>query len=600
LRISLRTKWTVVLLTLGALPITLLAGVSLRIQRRGLEDSERALGLATIDQAAEGFDRFLNEVAEVSHWTGRLLTEGKITDGDLRISLAREAIGFAPSVAQVAVYGADGRLIDAIRKPNAEVVRPPDVLPPAEREAAAGGGRWVAADWEDATSAESRKERPGSAAGSETLPVFPYPRYVERLVANGSPRGTLVSHLDGTMLSSLLASISQARFDDPRRILLLDRQFRVVAGGDSTREPLGKIVKQGDVFATAAIPAEAFAAAFALTAEYQAPDGEAMVATVRTLPARGWAVIVRRPIREAYAALTEARRGLLGAAGVFSVVALLTGIWLGRKNTAPVKSLVELTHTYADRHFEARSPVRSGDELETLGHSMEGMADSLRQGGEEILRRARVEANLSRFLPAAVAQSISTGDQDIRLGGERRAITVLFADVVSFTLFAESSPPERVVSFLNQLFTTLSEVVFRHHGTVDKFIGDCLMAVFGAPNTQPDHAARAVAAAEDMQRFVEAQAPAWKQTFGFDVSLGIGVSSGEAVVGNLGSETRMEYTAIGDIVNVAARLEGMARPGQTLVTAEVASQVGSAFRFSSLGQVEMRGKRVPVTVLELL
>jgi class 3 adenylate cyclase len=127
-----------------------------------------------------------------------------------------------------------------------------------------------------------------------------------------------------------------------------------------------------------------------------------------------------------------------------------------------------------------------------------------------------------------------------------------------------------------------------------------MMAVFGAPQVQADHAARAVAAAEDMQRFVEAQAPAWKQEFGFDVSIGIGLNSGEAVVGNLGSEARMEYTVIGDVVNVAARLEAMARPGQILVTASVAEQAETGFRFRSLGAVEIRGKRLPVTILELM
>jgi class 3 adenylate cyclase len=126
------------------------------------------------------------------------------------------------------------------------------------------------------------------------------------------------------------------------------------------------------------------------------------------------------------------------------------------------------------------------------------------------------------------------------------------------------------------------------------------MAVFGAPQAQPDHAARAVAAAEDMQRFIEAQAPAWQQELGFEVHLAIGINSGEAVVGNLGSEARMEYTAIGDVVNVAARLEAMARPCQTLVTEPVARLAGGAFRFGPLGQAELRGKRQPVTVLELL
>ena len=566
------------MLGLGALPIALLATISLRIQRKGLEDSEKALGLAVIDQVGDGLDRHLGEVAEASHWTARLLGEGRIADPELRLALAREAIGFAPSVAQVAVYDAEGKLIDAVRKPSVEVASPAPELPPALREGTAAGGRWIAPEPGDDTAAQ---------------------RYVELLAAGGVPRGWLVSHLDGVVLSGLLTTISEARFDDAKRILLLDRNLRVVAGGDPAREPPGRVVRQQDVFATAAIPPGAFSTGFALTAEYRAPDGDEMVATMRTLPARGWAVIVRRPVREAYAALAAARRGLLGAAAVFSVLALAAGLWLGRKNTRPVEELVALTKSYAGRDFAARSPVRTGDELETLGRAMEGMAGAIEQSGAEILRRTRVESNLSRFLPAAVARSISEGEAEIRLGGERRGISVLFADVVSFTPFAESSPPERVVAFLNQLFTTLSEVVFRHDGTVDKFIGDCLMAVFGAPQTQPDHAARAVAAAEDMQRFVEAQAPAWKQEFGFDVQLAVGINSGEAVVGNLGSEARMEYTVIGDVVNVAARLEAMARPNQTLVTAEVAAQVKDGFRFNSLGEAEIRGKRRVVTILEL-
>ena len=161
---------------------------------------------------------------------------------------------------------------------------------------------------------------------------------------------------------------------------------------------------------------------------------------------------------------------------------------------------------------------------------------------------------------------------------------------------AVNTAPE---DFLNELFTVLTEVVFRHGGTVDKFIGDCVMAIFGAPSTQADHAARALACAEDMHRFVEASAPAWKARFGVECRLGVGINAGEALVGNLGSETRMEYTAIGDVVNVAARLEGLARPGQTLCTAEVAAAVDDTFTLAPLGEHPLRGKRQAVQILEL-
>ena len=578
MKLSLRTKWTLVLLALGALPLALLATFSLRIQRRGLEESEKALGLATIDQTGDALDRLFDQVAEASQRAARLLSETRIGDADVRLELARETIAGAPAVNQVAVYAADGTLIDAIRRKDVEAAAPAPHLGEGDRPGIAGDGRWMSPDDTDPSRA---------------------PRYLARLGRGGAPTGFVVGSLDAGALAGALATISQARFNDPRRILLLGPDLRVVAGGDAEREPVGRALAGQELFAVANIPPGSFGTAFALTAEYPAASGEAMVATLRTLPARRWAVVVRRPIREAYEALATARRALIGTAVAFSLLALCAGLWLGRRNTRPVTSLVGLTRAYAQRDFARRAAVRTGDELQELGEAMERMADSLKRSDSELERRSRVEVDLSRFLPAEVAQEISAGTSAIRLGGERRSVTVVFADVVSFTPFAESLPPEQVVTFLNQLFTTLTEVIFRHGGTVDKFMGDCVMAVFGAPRAQADHVASGVAAAEDMQRFVEAQAPAWKQEFGFEVRLGIGVNTGEAVVGNLGSEARMEYTVIGDVVNVAARLESLARPGQVLVTAAVAERAGPAFRFIPLGPTEMRGKRQPVITLEL-
>ena len=226
------------------------------------------------------------------------------------------------------------------------------------------------------------------------------------------------------------------------------------------------------------------------------------------------------------------------------------------------------------------------------------MAGDIAASEVEIARRAGVERDLSRYLPGEIAKSIAEGRHKLALGGERKHVTVLFADVVAFTPFAERASPEVAVGFLNELFSLLSEIVFRHGGTLDKFIGDSVMAIFGAPNPQDDAAERALATAEDMHRFVEASAGQWKEKYGFDVKLAIGVSTGEALVGNLGSEARLEYTAIGDVVNVAARLEGLARPGQTLVTGEV-TKAAETFDFNSLGEHPVRGKSAPVAVFEV-
>jgi len=281
-------------------------------------------------------------------------------------------------------------------------------------------------------------------------------------------------------------------------------------------------------------------------------------------------------------------------------LAAAAGALAATRTTRPIAALMRLTQAYAGRRFGERAEINSGDELQALGEAMSSMAQGLEASEAALERKARAQAALSRFLPEAVARAVAEGQHQLSLGGERRDVSVLFADVVSFTGFAEHAQPERVVAFLNELFTVLTEVVFRHGGTVDKFIGDSVMAIFGAPDSQEDHASRALMAAEDMHRFVAASAPAWRDAYGIDVQLAVGVNSGEAVVGNLGSETRMEYTAIGDVVNVAARLETLARPGQTLLTEEVARQCGGqGFSFSSLGQHPLRGKSKAIEVLLL-
>jgi class 3 adenylate cyclase len=176
---------------------------------------------------------------------------------------------------------------------------------------------------------------------------------------------------------------------------------------------------------------------------------------------------------------------------------------------------------------------------------------------------------------------------------------VLFADVVAFTPMTDRLGAEQVVGLLNELFTILTEIVFRHGGTIDKFIGDCVMAVWGAATPMDDHADRALAAAEDMLRFLEVGNAAWQEKYGVTIELAIGVNSGEAIVGNVGSETRMEYTAIGDTVNVAARLEAIARPQQILVTLATKNRSHGGYDFGDLGDRLMTGRAEPVHVYEV-
>ncbi len=183
------------------------------------------------------------------------------------------------------------------------------------------------------------------------------------------------------------------------------------------------------------------------------------------------------------------------------------------------------------------------------------------QERNELLARA-----LHRYVSRDVAETIlSEPDKYLRLGGESRRVTVLFADIKGFVRFTESHTSAEVVEVLNQIFPLLTTVIFEHGGTFDKFIGDAVMAFFGAPVAQTDDARRAVDAARDMQRAFSECAPTLALASG-EIALGIGLHTGEVIVGNIGSDKVMDFTVVGDAVNIAQRLQEEAWPGQVLLS----------------------------------
>jgi class 3 adenylate cyclase len=582
---SLRAKWTLVLLVVALAPLLAVGGTTVGIQRRGLARAEKELEVAVVAEGAASIDQTLRGASDATHRVGSVLGDGRIASDDARLELAEEALARADVLESVTVYDARGEPLDAIRhkgsQPGAEQALAKLPLATVEH---ASEGRWV--EGADAT-------------GEVDL------RYVEPMRAPGGGhevRGWVAGHLAKGALSKTIGQVSQDRFAVDSRVLVVDGTFHVIATRATGGLSPGRDVRGQDIFASGAWNPADWTKDFGLTTEFEDAEHVPMVGTVRTMPERGWLVVARRPESDAFAALAEARHAFGAALAVVAALAIAAGAWLARRTTAPIESLVALTRAYAGRDFKRRSDVRTNDELEELGGALGAMADTLASSEVEIARRAAVEAGLSRYLPAEVARSIAEGKSRLELGGERRELAVLFADVAAFTSFSERASPERVVRFLNELFSILSEVVFRHGGMVDKFMGDCIMAVFTetADGSGRSHVERAVAAAEDMHRFVETQSAAWKREYDFDVRLGIGVAAGAALVGNLGSDARMEYTAIGDTVNVASRLEALARPGQTLATRAVADGAKSGFEWNALGPQIVRGKAEPIEILELL
>jgi adenylate cyclase len=221
--------------------------------------------------------------------------------------------------------------------------------------------------------------------------------------------------------------------------------------------------------------------------------------------------------------------------------------------------------------------------------------------------RQRVHDTFARFVPEAVVADVlaRVDDEDLRFGGVRRECTVLFSDLRGFTSFAEELEPERVIEVLNQYLGEMSDAIMDAGGTLVAYMGDGIMAVFGAPIEQPDHADRALAAAREMLRVRLPRFNEWLagEGLGEGFAMGIGINSGTVMSGQVGSERRIEYTAIGDTTNTAARLEGMTKgSGHQLFVADstkVAMRDG-AVELQIVGEHEVRGRTHKITVWTLV
>ncbi|PYS99302.1 MAG: hypothetical protein DMF63_11805 [Acidobacteria bacterium] len=216
-----------------------------------------------------------------------------------------------------------------------------------------------------------------------------------------------------------------------------------------------------------------------------------------------------------------------------------------------------------------------------------------------LAREEVARANYSRFMPEYVVQQLLLNPNSFRLGGVNQTITVLFADIRGFTALSEREKPEKVVGLLNRYFSAMTEIIFEHGGTLDKYIGDGLMALFGAPSTSPADAMNAVKAAVSMQkRLITLNDELQDEGFA-KVSMGIGLHTGEATIGYIGSDRRSEYTAIGDTVNLASRLESNSKGGEILISEATAAASGNLIPVNPREPLTVKNRVQPVNVFEV-
>ena len=215
---------------------------------------------------------------------------------------------------------------------------------------------------------------------------------------------------------------------------------------------------------------------------------------------------------------------------------------------------------------------------------------------EDITDVNKVKNTFKRYVSKQVVDEILNNDSNLNLGGEKRKVTVLFADIRGFTSMSEKMKPEVVVSTLNEYFSEMIDLVFKNNGTLDKIIGDELMVVYGAPISAKDDTQRAVKTAIEMQRKLKRLNKNKKKKKEPLIHVGIGINKGEVVSGNIGSREMMDYTVIGDTVNLAARLCSAAKPGQILVSSSVFKKTRKMINYKKIEQLSLKGKREKVDI----
>jgi len=215
-------------------------------------------------------------------------------------------------------------------------------------------------------------------------------------------------------------------------------------------------------------------------------------------------------------------------------------------------------------------------------------------------QRSFITRQFGRYISPELVKQIARSDEELPLGGISKELSILFLDIRGFTTLSEKLKPEEVVDFLNTMFDLITEKALENRGTIDKFIGDAAMIIFNAPLDVEDHPYYAVKTAYDIQQGMKEVTKRIHDKYGVTVNIGVGINTGQVVVGNIGSYLRVDYTAIGDNVNIASRIESNTIAGQILVSESTYERTKDRFAYNCIGERMMKGKTVPVKLYEVL
>jgi class 3 adenylate cyclase/HAMP domain-containing protein len=311
------------------------------------------------------------------------------------------------------------------------------------------------------------------------------------------------------------------------------------------------------------------------------------------------------------------RRFLTFAVASFSAVSLIGALLLGAilswSLIRPVRKVDEALELIAEGDFDARVKVPNRDEfgnltrnlnrttehLATAYSDLESLNTNLQETIDAKVAELERASRLQRYLSPALAESILTGERDVEFGSSRKFLTIFFSDVRGFTASAEQMEPEELVAELNDYLSEMTDIVFKHGGTLDKYVGDAVMVFFGDPVPQDDHARRAVLMAFEMRERMTELRGRWLHKYHETFEIGIGIATGWVTVGDIGSAARSDYTVLGNQVNLASRLADRAEAGQILVTERTMMAVDDFAEGTIIDEISLKGINRPIKIYEL-
>ena len=303
-------------------------------------------------------------------------------------------------------------------------------------------------------------------------------------------------------------------------------------------------------------------------------------------------VILQRSLNDALKGYNQLRDILFVIFTISLIVSVILAFFIAGQVTHPVKLLTHGAELIEEGNYEQNIDVKRNDEIGKLAQSFNNMAKGLKE-------KEKVRNLLGKVVSPAIAEELMS--KDIKLGGEEKFVTTLFSDVRNFTSMCEGRNPEEILTLLNEYFTKISGKIEDNGGVVDKYIGDAVMAIFGAPLRKEDDAARAVKTAFEMCYALKLLNKGFKERGISPIGIGIGIHSDTVVAGNMGSINRLNYTVIGDGVNLASRLEGLTKTyGVDIIVSDATANIATEFLYRELDLVKVKGKNKSCVILQPL